>query len=308
MNRLEKATQSNSFPFQEGYFGDDLLTARASGVLLNGGAVAMQMRGVFGLWANATNPGSLALVREIKQQDESKPFSTMLPIDILWPLIDFSKIDPLFKRFFENPETFSNTFGGIMHACLPLNKQAIVDTNFPKPIYSVSKDGTPIVFNLDPTGHEAITKTIRKLIADGIPWLAVTTLNKHGQPEISDKATAETFVNQINNNSAGQNMKLPVFLQDALATPDWPGSFAQISMVAGDTGVLREGNVASDVIEVLTGLKNGKLSRDNMKPYLFGRSPASRQTAAAIGQLASEGASAQRLRQEILSRISIART
>lgn len=306
MNKIEKAHQSNSFPFQEGYFGDDLLTSRASGVLLNGGAVAMQMRGVFGLWANATNPGSLALVREVKQQDAGKPFSTMLPIDTLWPLIDFSKIDPLFTRFFESPETFSNTFGGIMHACLPLNKRAIDDVNFPKPIYSTGKDGTPIVFNLDPTGHEAITKTIRRLISDGVPWLAVTTLNRHGQPEISDLSTAKNFISETNNGSAGQNMRLPVFLQDALATPDWPGSFAQISMVSGDTGVLREGNVASDVIEIVTGL-NGKLSRDNMKPYLFGRSPASRQTAAEISKLASEGASPQELRREILSRIAIAR-
>lgn len=306
MNKLENKSSISPFPFQEGYFGDNLLTARASGVLLNGGAVAMQMRGVFGLWANANNPGSLALVREIKQQDAGKPFSTMLPIDTLWPLIDFSKIDPLFTRFFESPEIFSNTFGGIMHACLPLNKRAIDDANFPKPIYSTGKDGTPIVFNLDPTGHEAITKTVRRLITDGVPWLAVTTLNRHGQPEISDPSTAKAFINDVNNDCAGQNMKIPVFLQDALATPDWPGSFAQISMIAGDTGVLRDGNVAKEVIEMVTGL-SGRLPTDNMKPYLFGRSPASRQTAVAISKLASEGASPQDLRHEILSRITVAR-
>ncbi len=91
---------------------DDLsAVSYASELLASGGIVVAQMRGVYGLFANANRPDALQAIRDIKQDDPRKPFSTMMPGGTFVRMLDTANIHPGFRQYCGDPDTYDSTKG-----------------------------------------------------------------------------------------------------------------------------------------------------------------------------------------------------
>lgn len=226
--------------------GDPESRKKAIESIQKGHLVAAQMRNVFGFWIDAHNDNARQLLADIKKEKVGKKLSTMIPGRIITPLIDITKISSKLKGFVTDPNTYSDTFGSICHTVLPLKSEG--RNILPDSILSNYSDseGTPVVYNLDPTGHPPMQAFIEELQAQGI-FCGVTSMNTAGTPEITNLEDATTFLQQLNFPTA--------LLRDSYpCRPEVIGSFPQINFIEGT--IIRDGHIPVDLLSVMYNVES----------------------------------------------------
>jgi len=228
---------------------DDI--ALAVNFLRQGYPIAGQVRGVFGIWANAQDSSSLEKVTLAKKTPEKKALSSMMFSQDLFPLVDRNLVHQEFHQLLDNPRTCQIRFGGICHLRVPVSKKAASEI---PPILLSEKEGVFYMHNLDPFGHP-IAHLIRAAKKKGLPSLAVTSLNDHsvGENEISDWERAQEFCQQ-------KIEFLPIILRDPIPRRDEVrGSFAIVDLAK--KSAVRDGHIPISFIERLfqTDLDKGSM-------------------------------------------------
>jgi len=231
----------------------DLQTAVA--LIKKGGIVAAQVRGVFGIWADASNSEAVQKILEAKGQTEAKTFSSMLFSQDFLPLIDKEAVSPRFLTLLEDAKSCQRAIGAICHLRAPI-KPAVIN-QIPLSLLSHC-EGRDYMHNLDPFGHP-ISMLIRRARATGVRFLAVSSLNDHakGEKEITDLGRAKEFCQE--------SQAVPLLLTDpSPRREEIRGSFAIIDLLTKQA--LRDGHISVSLIEKILNLT---LNKKGMKPATF---------------------------------------
>lgn len=206
----------------------------------NGGIVAAQVHGVFGIWTNGIDNAALDKILAVKgETNTSRPFSTMRFSRQLAELVDLDTVHPSLQPLLRNPEQLETSIGTLVHLRVPLKDEVV--ERIPARLRS-EQNGRQIMHNLDPSGHP-VSDFISSLNDAGIEHVALTTLNTHGAPEITQLDQAIEFCERLE----GQ---IPLLLID----PTYGNEAVKGSMVIVDATtakVYREGFIPSDLVKLL---------------------------------------------------------
>jgi len=163
--------------FREGRLDSEGDISEAVEIIRNGGIVAAQFRGVFGIWGDGSNSESIAKALIAKgDTDPARKFSCMLFADDFLPLIDRFSVHESIRHLLDSVESLEQRLGAMCFIRAPINKDVV--GGIPEPLIS-EEGGNFYMHNLDPYGHWPMTGFIRALNAGGVEFVAVTSLNDH---------------------------------------------------------------------------------------------------------------------------------
>jgi len=149
--------------------------------------------------------------------------------------------------------------GGLFHVRVPVKSE--LAGYIPKSLLSEDR-GVYYIQNLVPYGNKPLNDFIQEINQRGIKFIAVTTINKHGEPEITEKTKAQEFCSST---KARQTIK--ILLHDS--TPHRvgvEGSFLIFN--AATKQIMRDGRYPPEVLEYMTGVI---FDRKDMKPAVHNR-------------------------------------
>lgn len=229
-------------PLKVGSLGNPEDVTNAVDIIVNGGVVAAQIWGVFGLWMRADNVDAIQEALRVKgDRNQEKKLSVMMFSHQLLPLVDREAIHPALQPFFTNSEAFRSQIGSLFHVRVPIRSDRA--TELPSAVVSLGDNQKAYLHNLDPSDHPLMSNFIHQLQEADIPYVAVTSLNDHsaGEPEITDPYRAKTFC---------QARGISLLLTDPLPTrPEVHGSFAIVD--CENSVALRDGVVPIAVISAI---------------------------------------------------------
>lgn len=238
----------------------------AASIISNGGIISMRMRGVCGMWVDATSQQAVFKVCTIKADNPNRKLSTMVFAENILPLVDVDSVYPDLRKYVQDTNLFKSVFGSICHICLPILPSKV--DKLPASIYSIqdtSNGPRPVVYNLEPTGHELMSHAVSSYQARGVLWSAVTTLNAHGAPEPTNDIQAIHMIEKYNATSADKsNPPILIYLKDTTRQrSDIVGSFAQLNFITGE--IMRDGHIPSYIIERIVPARRS----ENMLPHKY---------------------------------------
>ena len=225
-----------------------------------GDIVAAQMRGVFGIWANAEDQEAIDRILTIKgEPDPNKKFSSMMFATDFLTYVDISLTHQDIRHLFKDAGIFGKRFGAVCHVRAPVEKDKI--SEIPLPLVS-QVDDINYMHNIDPFGRDGMNRFIGGLNIAGLKFIGVTSLNDHaiGEVEITDYQRAVEFclekrISSLLVNRANQ-------ADSEVSRPRGIGSFAIIDLK--DLTAMRDGHIPVQIIERLIGVK---LDNSNMQPH-----------------------------------------
>lgn len=249
--------------------------------ITNGGIVAAQVRGVFGLWCDAENESAVHLLHETKRASYSKTLSLMVPSSTIYPHVKMSAIHPDLKRIFVDSHTLSSHVGAVCHLRMPIKDQSVHEI----PYTARSLDGDDaIIHNLDPNGH-TINEFVERSQLAGVKFLGVSSMGiSQIQPEIDNLPDAIDFCEGTAN--------IDLLLVDNIGIGvDYRGSFPIVDSRSCEA--VREGHIPIEYVERVLGVQiDTSRSKSSYYP----------QASVDVGRL--NGMSGQELRQFLLSSMS----
>jgi tRNA A37 threonylcarbamoyladenosine synthetase subunit TsaC/SUA5/YrdC len=226
-------------------------------IIKQGGVVVAELGGVIGMFADGTNVQALNKILTAKQiPDKNRPFSAMIFYTDVIRYIDLSLIHPELKSLLSKPEGMAELVGTLIHLRIPLRNDLIREI----PLSMRNQSGNNwIMHALDPTGRPMENFT-RNLNSSGINFLAVTTLNKHGEPEITNWNEAITFSQTF----ARSTYAVSLHLTD----PTYKRKSVKGSLTIVDTmqkTIAREGFVPTELVEAIFGMSFNKTKAKQVK-------------------------------------------
>jgi len=238
----------------------------AASIISSGGIISMRMRGVCGMWVDATSQQAVFKVCTIKADNPNRKLSTMAFAENILPLVDVDSVHPDLKKYAQDTNLFKSAFGSICHVSLPILPSKV--DRLPASIYSIQDTPNgprPVVYNLEPTGHELMSHAVASYQARGVLWSAVTTLNAHGVPEPTNDTEAIHIIEKYN--AASEDKSSPpilIYLKDTTRQrADIVGSFAQLNFITGE--IMRDGHIPSYIIERIVPARRS----ENMLPHKY---------------------------------------
>ncbi len=217
--------------------------ARSVDEIAAGGFVAVQYHGTFILIFSGTIGEARRRALAAKgEEDSRRPLSSLGFCHYLWPYIARERVpEPVLRDLLADDRRYRQTVGAVCHVRLPLADSAFEEV-IPQHMVS-TKDGIRYVQSLDPTGSVLFAPLAEKLAASGVPLLAATSLNRHGEEEIVALPAARAFCDD-----AG----IPLLLHDPFfSAPDVKGAFPVIDLVAG--AAVRDGHIPIGLVDAMIG-------------------------------------------------------
>lgn len=227
---------------------------KAVDIIKNGGIVAAQVRGVYGIWCDASSPDSVSKLHDAKGSDKNKTLSLMVPTRTIHEMVDLDAVDPSLRYLFEDETAIPEKVGSICHLRIPIDSEFIPQV--PGAVRS-QVDGIQVVHNLDPSGH-VVNGFIEQLTEEGVSFIGVSSLGISGmESEVHDFNRAIEFCNLSPN--------IDLLLTDPThSSEDVKGSFAIVD-TTNKSGI-RDGHVSVHVVSKILGID---LDQDSMKPAKF---------------------------------------
>jgi tRNA A37 threonylcarbamoyladenosine synthetase subunit TsaC/SUA5/YrdC len=220
------------------------------GIIKRGGIVIAQLGGVFGMFADGQNRDALDTILTAKQiSDKNRPFSTMMFYKDIIKYVDLSLVHRELYKTLSNGQDLAKLIGTLIHLRLPLRHDLVHE--IPTSMRNLSDD-VWIIHSLDPSGRP-IENFIRQLNVNGIKFVAVTTLNKHGEPEITTWEEAIEFSSAFIRFPHAE----PIHLKD----PTYKRKSVKGSLTIVDTmykSIVREGFVPTELVEAIFGVTFSK--------------------------------------------------
>lgn len=234
-----------------GSLEDPIALREATRIIRDGGVVAVQVYGVFGIFCDGANDEALDLTLRIKDQSPSqeRPFSNMRFSSTLADQIDSSKVNAGAAHLCKDLSLTGRVLGSLVHLRWPIRNEAADE--IPRRLRS-QLDDTWIIHNLDPSGHP-VSALIAGLNDVGVTDVAVTTLNAHGQDEISNRADAKAFCSEHG---------IQLLLTDpSHENEEVKGSFPIFDTMSGK--ILRHGILPESLVATLLAIPTSDISSDS---------------------------------------------
>jgi hypothetical protein len=217
--------------------------ARHEAALLakQGEAFSSYNRGVCAVWVDGGNPHAPQTIADIKGERRlNQPLAACLRTDTFVSMLDATKISPdLHDTFLRAGELAART-SSLCFIRAPITEVAV--QILPPAMVSRQNDGTPILQNWDPEGHEPTLRLLEEMYDAGIQFPAVTSLNPSGTPEIVSQTEGYRF-----SNKAG----IPLFLEDPHDPGIVKGSFTIVHVDQEGLKLVRDGNIPAHMLEKL---------------------------------------------------------
>ncbi len=221
-----------------GSFWDPAAREKAAQLIAQGEPVGAYVRGVCGVWGDGRNFEFVDAVCRIKgERRKNRPLAASLPSRLVVSLVDASMIPDPLRPIFLDADELSAHLGSLCFIRLPITDEAA--RQLPEVLVSHTENGTPILQNWDPTGHEAALDLVDKLLALEVCYPAITSMNISGQPEIVKQDQGIAFAT-----STG----IPMFLVDHQDKGLVRGSYTILAVDSHGVTVVREGNIPSDML------------------------------------------------------------
>jgi len=209
-----------------------------------GQPVVTQLWNNYGYLANAANQNAIDFILHAKQDETSdRPFSAMLPTEVFCGAIDLQLVPKELHQILQNPTELEQTLGLICHLRAPITPEAA--SQFPSRLLSY-KDGIAYVQNFFVAGHPELVEIRDRLFAMG-DYFAVTTLNEHGHPEITERKDAIQEARKVG---------VSLLLTDEPKRKEVKGSWAIINVA--DMTAARDGCVPIETIAQLLKMRISK--------------------------------------------------
>ncbi len=249
-----------------------------------GQCVAVFVRSVWVLWLDGANPAAAAEIYRIKGEGRiGRPLAAVLPVERFAALLDPLRIAADVRPIFSDPATLTARLGALALLRAPVRPEAVAAV--PSAMLSQTPDGTRWIQNCVPAGDEPSMDLARTLIARGVAFPAVTSLNRSGQPEITDRRAAEAFC---------RAQGIPLMLAGAGRRGPVCGSFPILEVGSAGVRVLREGHFPSYLFPHLLG---------GVAVQTGGAAPAKYPVVPTHSEAAGARTDPARLRLEILARL-----
>jgi hypothetical protein len=213
-------------------------------------------RGVCAIWGNGDDYRFVESIQSIKGEKRGeKPLAATLSTERLVKMIDVTMVHSSLIDILTNHEELSVRTGSLCFLRVPITKEAAL--SLPKSMISFSDEGTPILQNWDPFGHQPVHDLYSKLIKSGIKYPAITSMNISGTPEMVDQKEGEKF---------SKEKGIPVFLHH----PDYEGVLGGYTILGFDLDgvrIVREGNIKSNVFDYI--FPEFKIDKTKAKPSKY---------------------------------------
>lgn len=212
----------------------DAKARRKAAVLVKKGfPIGVYNRGVCAIWGDGRNKEFIKKVAEIKGEERnSRPLAATLSTQEIVSLMDTSKIPETLLPIFSKAEELTARLGSLCFIRFPIKESAI--KGLPSSIISYSADGTAILQNWDPDGHNVVHLLVQEMRKHLVLFPAVTSMNISGQPEIIDQDDGIKF---------SREHKIPLFLYDLRDKGAVKGSYTIFSLDSKGVKLVRDGNI-----------------------------------------------------------------
>ena len=216
----------------------------AADLVLRGEAIGTYNRGVCAIWGDGENPLFPVRVAQIKGEKRGeRPLAASLRTSTFVEMIDPNKISPELHDLFLKADELAKRTSSLCFIRAPITEAAAA--KIPSAMISRSSDGTPILQNWDPEGHEPTLLLLEEMYKKGVKYPAVTSMNYSGTPELVTEEEGIAFSEQ-----AG----IPLFLTDPQDPKRVQGSYTILGIHQQGVELVRDGNIPAKLIQRLLGV------------------------------------------------------
>jgi len=241
MERSEMSPQ----PTEVASVWDSQAREYAGDLVLQGEAIGTYNRGVCAIWGDGDNPLFPARVAQIKGEKRGeRPLAASLRTSTFVDMIDPTKISPDLHELFLKADELAKRTSSLCFIRAPITEAAAAKLP-PAMISRSSADGTPIIQNWDPEGHEPTLLLLEQLYKKGVEYPAVTSMNVSGTPELVTEEDGIAFSKKTN---------IPLFLTDPRDPKKVKGSYTIVGIHQQGIELVRDGNIPASLIEQLLGI------------------------------------------------------
>jgi tRNA A37 threonylcarbamoyladenosine synthetase subunit TsaC/SUA5/YrdC len=201
-------------------------------------------RSVCAILGRGESPTFHQAVAQIKgEARKTKPLGIFTRVTEIVEWLDPTRIPPNLHHILLDPDEFLGRLGSLCFLRLPV-REAVVET-LPPHLLSRTADGTPVVMACDPSGQPSFDNLLDLLHTRGVRYLAGTSLNPSGQPEMVDKVAGIAFARACG---------VRLFLDEPDNNPRLQGSPTILSVEATGVRLIRDGYIPTAVFEWLLGM------------------------------------------------------
>ena len=220
---------------------DTAAREKAAQILTEGGVIGSYNRGVCAIWANGADAHAVERIAHIKGELRGeRPLAGSLRTKDFVALLDPSKIPPHLHDILLNADKLAASTSSLCFIRGPITPEATKQV--PASMISRLADGTPILQNWDPEGHEPTLLLLEEMYKKGIRYPAVTSMNPSGIPE---------YVTEEDGISFSEQSHIPMFLTDPKDPRKVQGSYTILGIHSSGIEVVRDGNIPAKLIERL---------------------------------------------------------
>ena len=216
----------------------------AADLVLQGEAIGTYNRGVCAIWGDGESPHFPTRVAQIKGEKRGeRPLAASLRTSTFVEMIDPTKISPDLHDLFLKADELAKRTSSLCFIRAPITEAAAA--KIPAAMLSRSADGTPLLQNWDPEGHEPTLLLLEELYKKGIVYPAVTSMNVSGTPELVTEEEGIAF---------SKKTKIPLFLTDPRDPKKVQGSYTILGIHQDGIELVRDGNIPAKLIQRLLGV------------------------------------------------------
>ncbi len=214
----------------EALVGSQAAIKFAADIIEGDHVLALQVKEIFGLFADAANKKAIKELQRIKGRGKV-PLAVIMHTEDALRLTDLENVLEAAREVLFEARMRA---GGRTHIRIPVLNEFL--SAIPEAVLSCD-NGMSILQFLDPTGIMPLTMLVDELKRRGIHFLAATSMNKNGQKVITDFESAVKF---------SRLHKLQLLLRSDEAKYGQTGkSFPIVSFLKNETGIvqgIREGD------------------------------------------------------------------
>jgi hypothetical protein len=230
---------------------DEQARVNAASLALYGEAVGTYNRGVCAIWGDGANPRFPGRAAQIKGEKRGeRPLAASLRTRTFVEMLDPTKISSDLHDLFLKADDLAARTSSLCFLRAPVTEAAAA--SIPASMISRLPDGTPILQNWDPEGHEPTLLLLEQMYQNGIEYPAVTSMNPSGTPELVTEEDGIRF---------SQERGIPLFLTDPRDPKKVKGSYTILGLHAGGIELVRDGNIPAKLIEHLLGVSIQRTER-----------------------------------------------
>ncbi len=218
-------------------------TARNIGTALlkAGYPVGFFNRSVCGILVDSQNIAGVERIYQIKGESRiGKVMPAVFESPRLVDMIDETRIAPDFCRIVLNARELTSRIGSLCFLRVPITQDAA--NELPAIMVSRTSDNIPCIQNWDPRGYTAVRLLFREAVKQGVRFLAGTSMNTSGHPEITYQEDGIAFA---------RNHNIPLFLTETRQKQIAQGSYPIISIDQTGVKVIRHGFFPSELFRIL---------------------------------------------------------